>query len=171
MTATKRYRRVARDALEVADRVVFVGPQAGHMDRFRQGEARDRLFTFVTSYQASAFLARAAVAGELIYIKGSLTADHLERIMLSQLDRVVCWRERCGIAVRVHRLQRVPYTQPHPNAVWLTSNRLYSAPSPDQPNLLRSVTIKDDRVTGLSNDAWRTREVCEFYARGGDVEA
>ena len=93
---TKRYRRVARQALQVADRVVFVGQQAGHMDRFRQGEAENRLFTFGTSYQASDFLARVAVPGELILIKGSLTADHLERIMLSQLDRVVCWRERCG---------------------------------------------------------------------------
>lgn len=94
--AGQRYRRVARDALEIADRVVFVGPQAGHVSRLRQGEARDRLFTFETSYQASAFLAQAVVVGELIYIRGSLAADHLERIMLSQLDRVVCWRERCG---------------------------------------------------------------------------
>ena len=82
--------------MKVADRVIFVGPQAGHVSRLRQGEAQDRLFAFVTSYQASAFLARTAIAGELIYIKGSLPADHLERVMLSQLDQVVCWQERCG---------------------------------------------------------------------------
>ena len=35
--------------MKVADRVVFVGPQAGHVNRLQQGEARDRLFTFVTS--------------------------------------------------------------------------------------------------------------------------
>ena len=93
--AGARYRRVAREALEVADRVVFVGPQAGHVARLRQGGQRDKLFTFETTYQASAFLAQAAVAGELIYIRGSVAADHLERILLSQLDQVVCWREGC----------------------------------------------------------------------------
>jgi UDP-N-acetylmuramoyl-tripeptide--D-alanyl-D-alanine ligase len=96
-SAGSRYRRVARDALEVADRVVFVGPHAAHVSRLGQGEGLDRLFTFVTTHQASAFLAQTAVAGELICIKGSLAPDHLERIMLSQLDQVVCWQERCGI--------------------------------------------------------------------------
>jgi UDP-N-acetylmuramoyl-tripeptide--D-alanyl-D-alanine ligase len=94
--ASRRYRRVARDALEVADRVVFVGPNSRHVNKLK-GDSRERLFAFVTTYQASAFLAATAIAGELVYIKGSIGADHLERIMLSQLDRVVCWRERCGI--------------------------------------------------------------------------
>src|SRR6476620_2610203 len=94
--ASRRYRRVAQDALEVADRVVFVGPHSGHVNKLK-GDSRERLLAFVTTYQASAFLATTAVAGELVYIKGSIVADHLERIMLSQLDRVVCWQERCGI--------------------------------------------------------------------------
>jgi UDP-N-acetylmuramoyl-tripeptide--D-alanyl-D-alanine ligase len=90
-----RYRRVAREALEVADRVIFVGPQSSHVDKLRRGEVGERVFTFETTYQASAFMAEGCVPAELIYIKASLT-DHLERIMLSQLDEVVCWRERCG---------------------------------------------------------------------------
>jgi len=89
------HRKVARQALEVADRVVFVGPQASHVDRLRQSEFRDRLYTFETSFQASALVAQTAIAGELIYIKASIT-DHLERIMLSQFGDVTCWRERCG---------------------------------------------------------------------------
>jgi len=89
------HRKVARQALEVADRVVFVGPQASHVDRLRLGEFRQRLFTFETSFQASALMAETAIAGELIYIKASIT-DHLERIMLSQFGDVMCWRERCG---------------------------------------------------------------------------
>ena len=96
-SAGRTYRRVAREALEVANRVVFVGPQSGHVSKLRQGEARERLHAFGTTYQASEFLAQAAIPGELIYIKGSFAADHLERIMLSQVDHVVCWRERCGI--------------------------------------------------------------------------
>jgi len=94
--AGSRYRRVAQEALEAADRVVFVGPHASHVNRLRQGKVRDRLIGFLTAYEASAFLARTVVSGELIYIKGSLPADHLERIILSQLDQVVCWQERCG---------------------------------------------------------------------------
>ena len=52
------------------------------------------VFAFQSNYQASAFLAEEALPEELIYVKASIT-DHLERIMLSQLDQVVCWRERC----------------------------------------------------------------------------
>jgi UDP-N-acetylmuramoyl-tripeptide--D-alanyl-D-alanine ligase len=89
------HRNAARNALAAADRVVLIGPQAAHVDKLRQGEMRDRIFTFQTTYQASAFLAEQRVPGELIYVKGSST-DHLERIMLAELDHVVCWRERCG---------------------------------------------------------------------------
>jgi UDP-N-acetylmuramoyl-tripeptide--D-alanyl-D-alanine ligase len=77
------HRKVARLALEAADRVVFVGPQADHVDRLRRGDVRDRLFAFVTSHQAAVFLAEAPLSRELIHIKASIT-DHLERIMLSQ---------------------------------------------------------------------------------------
>jgi UDP-N-acetylmuramoyl-tripeptide--D-alanyl-D-alanine ligase len=92
----RTYRRVAQDALAVADRVVFVGPKAAHIDKFPQGEDRERLFGFQTSYEANAFLHNHATPGELIYVKAGIR-DHLERVMLSELDKVVCWRERCGL--------------------------------------------------------------------------
>ncbi len=94
--AGPRYRRIAREALEVADRVIFVGSHAGHIDRLlRRGIGKDRLFGFQTVYQASAFIGSDELAGELIYVKASV-AQHLERIMLARLDEVVCWRETCG---------------------------------------------------------------------------
>ena len=89
------HRKVARQALDVTDRVIFVGPQASHVSKLRQEEVRDRLFAFVTSYQAAAFIAETPMTGELIYIKASIT-DHLERIMLAEFGDVLCWRERCG---------------------------------------------------------------------------
>ena len=95
-SASPRYRRVARDALAVADRVVFVGPHAAYVEKLKTGPDEDRLFAFMTSFQASAFL-EDAIAEELIYVKGSAATDHLERLMLAQIDQVVCWRERCGI--------------------------------------------------------------------------
>jgi UDP-N-acetylmuramoyl-tripeptide--D-alanyl-D-alanine ligase len=52
------------------------------------------LFSFLTSYQAAKFLSETAIAGELIYIKSSIR-DHLEPIMLAQVESVVCWKERC----------------------------------------------------------------------------
>ena len=109
-SGSPKYRRVAREALEVADRVVFVGPNAGHASKLlRDGGLRARLFTFQTSYEASAFLAE-ALPDELIYIKASIT-DHLERIMLSQLQKVVCWRQRCGREFACYRCRR--YRVPH----------------------------------------------------------
>ena len=90
-----RYRRVARQALQVSDRVFFVGKHAAHVDRLRQGLPPDRLFVFQTTYQASAYLAETISPGELVYIKGT-NKEHLERLMLAQLDQVVCWLEWCG---------------------------------------------------------------------------
>jgi len=116
----RRYRSVAREALEISDRVVFVGPQSGHVNKLRQGEMGDRLHAFETTFQASEFLAQVAVSGELICIRGSLMADHLERIMLSQLDRVVCWRERCRRCVECFRCR--DYRKPHAPPFGLTEN-------------------------------------------------
>jgi len=87
----KRYRTIARRALHVADRVVFVGPQSGHVNKLRQGELRNRVFEFQTAYETTEFLEH-AVAG----VKGS-RVDHLERLALSQTEPVVCWREACRI--------------------------------------------------------------------------
>jgi UDP-N-acetylmuramoyl-tripeptide--D-alanyl-D-alanine ligase len=105
------YREVAQQALAVADRVVFVGANAGYVDRLlRQAELRERLFAFESSYQASEFLAKETVSEELIYIKASIM-DHLERIMLSQIKRVLCWRERCGRTIECWRCRN--YSTPH----------------------------------------------------------
>lgn len=93
--ASPRYRRIAREALDHADRVVFVGPLASHVSKLER-VAEGRLRFFLTAYQANEFLSRDAIDGELILIKGSIAVDHLERLVLSQFENVVCWRERCG---------------------------------------------------------------------------
>jgi UDP-N-acetylmuramoyl-tripeptide--D-alanyl-D-alanine ligase len=97
-SSSPKYRRIAREALAVADRVVFVGPNASHVTKASvPADLRERLFTFESSYQASTFLAAEIRPEELIFIKAS-GADHLERIMLSQLAQVTCWREQCKAA-------------------------------------------------------------------------
>jgi UDP-N-acetylmuramoyl-tripeptide--D-alanyl-D-alanine ligase len=95
-SASPRYRRVAREALKVADRVIFVGPQSGHVGKLRQGEARSRLLEFQTVYQAAEYMREHTLPDELILLKGSTKTDHLERIVLSQTDAVVCWKQGCG---------------------------------------------------------------------------
>jgi hypothetical protein len=85
------------NALQVADRVVFVGPQSGHVSKLREGELRKRLFEFQTTYQAAEFMRLQTLPGELILLKGSITTDHLERIALSQVETVVCWKQGCGV--------------------------------------------------------------------------
>jgi UDP-N-acetylmuramoyl-tripeptide--D-alanyl-D-alanine ligase len=95
--AGRRYRRVAREALEVADRVIFVGPQSGHADKLRQGELHARLFAFQTAFEAAKFTHESSLPGELILLKGSPATDHLERIALSQSESVVCWKQSCGV--------------------------------------------------------------------------
>jgi UDP-N-acetylmuramoyl-tripeptide--D-alanyl-D-alanine ligase len=94
--ASARYRRIAREALQVADRVVFVGAQSAHVSKLRQGETRDRLLAFQTTYEAAEFVAGHPLPGELILLKGSNYADHLERIVLAQTESVVCWKQGCG---------------------------------------------------------------------------
>jgi UDP-N-acetylmuramoyl-tripeptide--D-alanyl-D-alanine ligase len=107
------HRKVARQALDVADRAIFVGPQASHVAKLRQGDLTQRLFAFVTSYQAAAFLAESAIASELIFIKASIT-DHLERIMLAQQGDVMCWQERCGKITSCPECRKFRHTEPPP---------------------------------------------------------
>jgi UDP-N-acetylmuramoyl-tripeptide--D-alanyl-D-alanine ligase len=126
-SGSPKYRKVAREALQVADRVIFVGPNASFVSKLvRQEELQRHLFIFQTSYQASRFLNEQVLPDELIYIKASIT-DHLERVMLSQRRGVVCWRERCGRKIDCHkcRAYRKPHAPPfgfteatHDRAVW-----------------------------------------------------
>ncbi len=95
-SAGTQYRRVARKALAVADRVVFVGPQSARVTTLCEGEVRERLFAFQTTFEAAEFMGRQSLPGELILVKGSTYTDHLERIMLAQTDSVVCWKQGCG---------------------------------------------------------------------------
>jgi UDP-N-acetylmuramoyl-tripeptide--D-alanyl-D-alanine ligase len=101
---------VAKRALQVADRVIFVGPHAGYVSKLRTGGVESRLFDFMTTFQAAAFLNEAPIARELIYFKASVK-DHLERIMLDRFDPVMCWKERCGKAYACPDCQN--FRRPH----------------------------------------------------------
>ncbi|HEX6701482.1 MAG TPA: UDP-N-acetylmuramoyl-tripeptide--D-alanyl-D-alanine ligase [Gaiellaceae bacterium] len=99
------YRRVAKQSLAVADEVVFVGRNAAHVARV-DGAVR----TFPTLSEAAAHLDRELRPGDLVVLKGSRRADHLERLVLARTIGSRCWREACGraSACEACRLLHVP---------------------------------------------------------------
>lgn len=91
----KLYRDAYRLAREAADQVIFVGNWA-HKSRAGQKDREEgRFLAFETAAEASAFLKRSAVPGELVLVKSSGNL-HLERIALDQTASAVkCWPNTC----------------------------------------------------------------------------
>lgn len=121
----RMYSRVARDAMTALDSVVFVGKRATQLwgeqqslSLAAQGNLRRRvtlapddvpealsdvedsrlgdMFVFNTVRDADAFLQDYLRAGDLVLVKGSGPADHLERLILTREQRVTCWLRQCG---------------------------------------------------------------------------
>jgi UDP-N-acetylmuramyl pentapeptide synthase len=94
--STEKYPRVAREALDVADHVVFVGGNAHRALRARNHPRGDRLRAFATAYEAHRYLGGLLEPGDLVLLKGSVEADHLGRLALARTRQVACWRSDCG---------------------------------------------------------------------------
>jgi aminoacyl-tRNA hydrolase len=94
---TPRYVRAARQALAVADCVLFVGARASACLRAKES-ADDPLFAFPSLRKASTFLSTYLRPGDLVLLKGSVRSDHLERLVLALSESVACWRTACGRA-------------------------------------------------------------------------
>lgn len=110
-SASKQYARVAEQALEVADQVLFVGRQAEHARRAQRHPRGEALLILPTVQAATEYLRDFLRDGDLVLLKGSNRADHLVRIVLDRSTRVGCWRTSCG---RMRfcdecRLLRVPF--------------------------------------------------------------
>ncbi len=87
---------LAREAREVADLVCFVGPRAFGALRAKTQAGDDRIRAFGTVKAAAEFLRGALRAGDLVLLKGSNTADHLYRLILTRIRPVACWQDTCG---------------------------------------------------------------------------
>jgi len=72
-----------------------------------------------SAFEASAYFKEHVLPDELIVLKGSLRVDHLERIMLSLSEPVVCWMEHCRVKVVCAKCQ--DYRRPHPPITQLES--------------------------------------------------
>jgi UDP-N-acetylmuramoyl-tripeptide--D-alanyl-D-alanine ligase len=93
--ASSVYASVARQALEVADEVIFVGPQALRSAGARTHPRGASLHAFLTLHQAHRHLAEMLIPGDLVLLKGSQRADHLLRLVLARRGWIACWRTEC----------------------------------------------------------------------------
>lgn len=90
----RHYRRVARRALEVADRVYFVGPNAERVRK--EVAAGDReLRRFATMLDLHRHLEQHLERGDLVLVKCS-SRDHGERLFEAQVGPHACWTDRCA---------------------------------------------------------------------------
>lgn len=80
-TSASKYKRLATEALKVADAFVGVGLLSSFYLRARADAGDKPLVAFPTADQARDFLAGYLRAGDLVVLKGSLNADRLERIV------------------------------------------------------------------------------------------
>jgi UDP-N-acetylmuramyl pentapeptide synthase len=80
-SASATYRRAARRALEVADEVIFVGPNAPRVLGTSSLRAAETLRTSPSARAAAQLLGGMLRPGDLVVLKGSGEADHLERIL------------------------------------------------------------------------------------------
>ncbi|MCY6383473.1 Mur ligase family protein [Hoeflea prorocentri] len=94
-SARGKYVRSAKSALEAAQLVIFYGRHSQRVRRLK-ADYPDRLFMFETYKELTAFLRGALKAGDLIYIKASGSADHLERIVLDHKKPVICELTDCS---------------------------------------------------------------------------
>lgn len=94
-SVSEKYRRMAREALEVADRVLFVGTNATRVRKMLSPAVEDRLFLFEHVQDASRFLAAETVPDEVVLVKSS-NREHLERLVFGQDTSFACWKAACS---------------------------------------------------------------------------
>jgi UDP-N-acetylmuramoyl-tripeptide--D-alanyl-D-alanine ligase len=97
---SEQLKRVARDAKDAADYLLFVGEHTseGHARALREGFAPDRVFQATTVRQAGELLRKHSRPGDLILLKGR-TMHHISRVYWvheeERYGRVQCDRFPC----------------------------------------------------------------------------
>ena len=92
---SSRYRSIARQASEIVDKIIFTGQHADAAFKTRAYRENEKITAFDTLYQANSFLRNFLKEGDLVLLKGTTPADHLQRIVLSQTNDIACWRQGC----------------------------------------------------------------------------
>lgn len=92
------YARVARAARAVAEQVILIGEWAEHGLRARTAPDDASILAFADARGAHEHLLASLRPGDLVVLRGSGEADHLERLLLARMAPIACWRHRCGIS-------------------------------------------------------------------------
>jgi UDP-N-acetylmuramyl pentapeptide synthase len=96
-SSAPRYRNAARMALDAADYVAFVGKMAAVATKRPVEGAEGRILGFDSLHALDRHFRSFLEPGDLVLLKGSNAADHLERLALSRTDEIACWHPRCGL--------------------------------------------------------------------------
>jgi UDP-N-acetylmuramoyl-tripeptide--D-alanyl-D-alanine ligase len=89
-------RRLTREALNVADLIVVVGPWSSAVLKLKQGAYAERVYSFSRTRDAAAFVNGWLRPGDLVMLKGSNKQNHLARILMDRDGEIHCWRDDCG---------------------------------------------------------------------------
>ncbi len=95
-TVRQRMRRIAIEASQCADAVVFISDSQHHCVRAALGVGmpEDSVFGFYAIEEAAAHLKTFLRPGDLVLLRGRMM-DHLSRIYLQMLGDVTCWKDGC----------------------------------------------------------------------------
>lgn len=106
---SSKYRRMARVALDVADRVVFVGRKSTYIKKMQTPLFASRLFVYESLRDACLFLASTAIENELVLLKSNINS-HLERLIFGQEDGCSCWKDTCDKKINCEECQDLKHT-------------------------------------------------------------
>lgn len=95
--STSKYKQIARRVMEVADLVIFVGPNAHRAVRAHRSPDDQSLLGFERIIDTARFLKGELRKGDLVLLKGSAKADHLVRLLYDRYQPVQCWEDQCGL--------------------------------------------------------------------------
>ena len=105
---SNKYRRMARMALGVADRVVFVGNKSSYIKKMQTPLLENRLFVYESLRDACIFLASTAVKNELVLLKSNINS-HIERLIFGQSDGFSCWKDTCEKKINCEECQELSH--------------------------------------------------------------
>ena len=93
--APEKYIKVAKQAQEIADLTIFVGPWASQVLKARKAGAEDALRAFRNVRNAVEYLNSITREGDLVLLKGTNKQDHLLRFIMARTGDIACWRDDC----------------------------------------------------------------------------
>lgn len=92
----RAYRKALKHAAGRVDRMVFLRHSPSHVGVSPEDAASGRAVCLGTARDIAAYLQETAIPGEVILLKGSSGADHLDRVAHEFVSPVACWLDKCS---------------------------------------------------------------------------